>query len=71
MGMAPTIKHGVTLQSAILNIGATSDTVQRGESARRRKFIQLDRKKLSHYEPALKVFRPKRILEWYPYCSAP
>ena len=44
-----------------LYIGATySDTVQRRESARRRKFIQLVRKKLSHYEPALKVFHRQR-----------
>ena len=49
-----------TLQSVMLYIGATSDTVQRRESARRRKFIQLVRKKLSHYEPALKVFYRKR-----------
>ena len=45
-----------TLQSVRLNIGTTSDIMQRRESARRRKFIQLVRKKLSHYEPALKVF---------------
>ena len=45
----------------MLYIGATySDTVQRRESARRRKFIQLVRKKLSHYEPALKVFHRQR-----------
>ena len=50
----------MTLQSVMLYIGATSDTVQRRESARRRKFIQLVRKKLSHYEPALKVFHRQR-----------
>ena len=49
-----------TLQSAMLYIGATSDSVQRREFTRRRKFIQLVRKKLSHYEPALKVFHRKR-----------
>ena len=49
-----------TLQSVMLYAGATSDTVQRREFARRRKFIQLVRKKLSHYEPALKVFHRKR-----------
>ena len=49
-----------TLHSAMLYIGATSDTVQRREFARRRKFIQLVRKKLSHYEPALKVLHRKR-----------
>ena len=49
-----------TLQSVRLYIGATSDTVQRRESARRRKFIQLARQKLSHYEPALKVFLRQR-----------
>ena len=49
-----------TLQSVMLYIGATSDTVQRRESARRRIFIQLVRKKLSHYEPAWKVFHRQR-----------
>ena len=34
--------------------------MQRRESARRRIFVQLVRKKLSHYEPAWKVFHRQR-----------
>ena len=56
-----------TLKSVRVYIGATSDTVQRRESARRRKFIQLARKKLSHYEPNvifIKVFSLLCIMSW-------
>ena len=49
-----------TLQSAMLYVGATSDNVQGPEATRRRKFIPYARKKLSHFEPALKVFHRKR-----------
>ena len=49
-----------TLQSAMLCVGATSDNVQGREATSRRKFIQFARKKLSHFEPALKVFHRKR-----------
>ena len=49
-----------TLQSAMLYVGVTSDNVQGREATCRRKFIQYARKKLSHFEPALKVFHRKR-----------
>ena len=48
-----------TLHAAMLYVGATSDNVQGREPTRRRKFIQFARKKLSHVEPALKVFHRK------------
>ena len=48
-----------TLRSEMLYVGATSDNVQDREATRRRKFIQYARKKLSHFEPALKVFHRK------------
>ena len=51
-----------TSQSAMLYVGATSDNVQGREATRPRKFIQYARKKLSHFEPALKVFHRKRNL---------
>ena len=44
----------------MLYAGATSDNAQGREATRRRKFIQCASKKLSHFEPALKVFRRKR-----------
>ena len=44
----------------MLYVGATSDNVQGREATRRRKFIQYAHKKLSHFEPALKVFHRKR-----------
>ena len=46
--------------TALLYVGATRETVQGREATRRRKFIQLARKKLSHFEPALRVFHRKR-----------
>ena len=49
-----------TLQSAMLCVGATSDNVEGREATQRRKFIQYARKKLSHFEPARKVFHRKR-----------
>ena len=49
-----------TLQPAMLYVGATSDNVQGREATRRRKFIPYARKKLSHFEPARKVFHRKR-----------
>eukprot|EP00439_Symbiodinium_sp_Y106_P071699 s1443_g12.t4 len=48
-----------TLRSEMLYVGATSDNVQDREATRRKKFIQYARKKLSHFEPALKVFHRK------------
>ena len=39
---------------------ATSDNVEGREATQRRKFIQYARKKLSHFEPARKVFHRKR-----------
>ena len=49
-----------TLQSAMLYIGATSDTVQRREFRTPQEIHTACSKKLSHYEPALKVFHRKR-----------
>ncbi|CAE7240415.1 AMY1.1, partial [Symbiodinium sp. CCMP2592] len=46
--------------TATLYVGATRTTVPGREASRRRKFIQLVRKRLSYFEPALKVFHRRR-----------
>ena len=54
------VSLAVSLRKATLYVGSTQDNVQGREATRRRKFIQLSRKKLSYYEPALRVYHKQR-----------